>query len=211
MQGKGEVMRTYFKGEKGGSYPYPAEQANAEWFEDDAFLSGDYCGNGALARANVKAVQEDFAELEESAWWYSYGSHDSEWLRFHIGVESAKEGTKWGELRAVLDALEDYPCVDEDAWSNTECEEEEEAWSNFGARDFVSCLHKMAPHHETEFFQVIVDEVGLTLWHKLANAANVNGGSGVVHEQGGPCFYFDDFFGTRRHWQQKEWPWERVR
>lgn len=48
---------------------------------ESAFLSGDYCGQGALSRANVKALREDFGGLEDIAFTVEAGPYSSQWVK----------------------------------------------------------------------------------------------------------------------------------
>lgn len=48
---------------------------------ESCFLSGDYCGQGALGRANVKALRDEFGEFEDIAYTVEAGPYSSQWVK----------------------------------------------------------------------------------------------------------------------------------
>lgn len=62
---------------------------------ESAFLSGDYCGNGALARANCKAILRDFPELEDYAFETFKGAYYSEGIKLNLEVINGEDMSAW--------------------------------------------------------------------------------------------------------------------
>lgn len=137
----------------------------------DCLSFGDYGGAGSVGRANINALQEEFAEDRDefsmstwnmgqelvtrrepsysSAWEdiaptaplvTTYGAYSSEqaWLRVDGPFEE--------RAREILDALEDYPLICEDAISEVELEWESEAWDNWLRSDLMRTLPDDEPY-----------------------------------------------------------------
>lgn len=120
------------------------------------------------------------------------------------------------ELIEAIDALSDYPLVDEDDHSTLECERESEAWSEDGEQDFCKALaeylDEIDEDHEHEITDASVSAACLpmrysgetmttvwALWREGCEAFNVNGGSGYANEQGDSIyFYIDDWIDSAR-------------
>lgn len=179
----------------------------AQWFQHDAFLHGDYCGMGATARANATSLDEEYGALDGVAYWHDYGSHGSKWVWFDIELERDDCREEWRALKTTLDALDDYPIIDEIEWSTAEMDEQIEAWGNFGANDFRSILRKLAPHHDA-LIDAIPDVPLSGVWSQIADSEC--GGEECIHEQGGPYFPFSSVFGDRAA-AHKRWTWTDVR
>lgn len=98
-----------------------------------ACSGSDYNG-GALARANARALRE-LAESEGLVSFELHGGHGSHGTAFPLWERS-------DELARVLEALEDYPVVDEDAHSEEELADEEQAWDSWIRSDFARALQE---------------------------------------------------------------------
>ena len=129
----------------------PSNYVGASWPEYFVFL-GMNRDSDALERANfdagLKAVggehtREDDVELiaviEESHWAVG-------WVRWIAIHESQTEALT--KASAILDALDDYPVVDEELWSEYEQEEAEQVWTNcFNVKERIAYIRK----HRSEF------------------------------------------------------------
>lgn len=49
---------------------------------EKCFLHGDYCGSGALARANIKALKAEFGDLEDIAYTIEREAYGTEYVKF---------------------------------------------------------------------------------------------------------------------------------
>lgn len=98
-----------------------------------ACSGSDYNG-GALARANARALRE-LAEAEGLVSFELHGGHGSHGTAFPLWERS-------DELVRVLEGLEDYPVVDEDAHSEEELADEEQAWDSWIRSDFSRALQE---------------------------------------------------------------------
>lgn len=105
--------------------------------------------------------------------------------------EKGEPTSAFRKLHELAGRLDGYPVLDEDDFSERETAAADEAWDNFGADDFISCLVRLMPHHDTIFGTV---EKG-HLW-RVWNAL-VSSGETVIHESGGCFFPFDHHFGKR--------------
>ena len=134
-------------------------------------------GDDSLSRANRRTWEQDFKEHEGHAW--------IEWdgailVRAIVTVPGIVE---------ALDKLHDYPVMDDEALSEVEREDEDEAWESYARRDFASALGKR--------FGVDRDAIKETedlrsLFTRAADRGNVNGGPGIVHESDGPYFMCEE-------------------
>lgn len=50
---------------------------------ENTFLHGDYCGSGALARANIKALKAEFGDLEGIAYDVEREAYSTEFVKFN--------------------------------------------------------------------------------------------------------------------------------
>jgi hypothetical protein len=93
-----------------------------------------------LTRANwasfVEALggESDTVAIERSNHW-AVG-----WVEYLIVDPSDTERVKLAE--DLREKLEDYPILDETAWSNLEWDEYTEAWQDYGKSEFVRALRK---------------------------------------------------------------------
>ena len=133
--------------EDGGSLSYGSLEAiPGEWKLSEALAEGrllvyvppassgsDYNG-GALARANVRAL-ETLADEENIVHWILSGGHGTHGIAFPLWERSAS-------LLEALEGLDGYPVVDEETLGEVEREDEEEAWESWIRSDYGSALEK---------------------------------------------------------------------
>lgn len=116
-----------------------AAEGEPQWYEIEDASGSDYSG-GSVARANynelVKLLEEHHPEDQTPVAWVSaYGGHNTKAL-FVVYDELDDE------IKETLGALTDYPVVDDEALSELEGEEQDEAWDNFYKRDFERAVMK---------------------------------------------------------------------
>jgi len=109
----------------------------AQWYEVEYASGSDYSG-GTVNRSNYEVLQEMLEEShpsgqEPAVWADAYGGHGTYAI---LVVYDALDP----EIRAALDALEDYPLLDEEHHSMHETELEDEAWESTYQREFESKL-----------------------------------------------------------------------
>ncbi len=156
---------------------------------------GDYCGS-AVECSNHRVLFERAAEFGLVS---IVGSHGYQALAYDatLGPVPASE-----ELCEILEALEDYPLIDEDDHSHLEMELQSEAWNSDGRQAFIKALpgvfEALVPAYDYDV--PTGDDDGVTegeidsLWRDGADVLNVNGGTGYSIETG--CivyFHIDDW------------------
>lgn len=135
-----------------------------------AFLSGDYCGNGALAIANRKVLLEEVEGLEQEGLLEERtGDFGSAWIRCAAVLFRSLDEFEWEALARLVgyqadesldetagetlardaarlveltEGVQDYPCLDDDALWQAEQERQEEAWQAYAANDFAEAIQK---------------------------------------------------------------------
>jgi hypothetical protein len=152
-----------------------------DWNVDEGIF---YClmpgGDGLGSQAN----REAFTEMFPQRWIeWSYGS---------VGVFAddprlPKRSIKYAEIEDVLRGMDNYPILDEDKWSETQSEAEEEAWGDWIADDFANAVVKLMETGDW-IKDVLLDEelVDLrSMFYAAAEAANVyveeDGSSGQMY------------------------------
>ena len=101
---------------------------------------GDYDNSTQVERSNHRVMRRDFPWLV-----HVYGSHGSEML----GYLGKRENQNPALIEAI-DALEAYPIADESDLSELESNARQEAWQDFGCRDFADWLvtdHEGIPNY----------------------------------------------------------------
>lgn len=163
--------------------------------------------SGCLDKSNEAAILKSLRETDPNGehWHEERYSHwavgyvDGIVIRVRVNGEPTPA---FKVLHECAMALANYPVLDDSDFSEREAEEENEAWSNWGARDFRRALASLPGHsHEVEFFEVLSDETLRVAWEKI----NPNG-EWVIHESDGCYFPFDSSFGARAGACVKRWP-----
>ena len=134
-------------------------------FVPDDAMGSDYGGSGAVSKSNARALRELAEELKLSdgaGFWTLSGGHSSYGVAFRLNLRSA-------ELVRVLEGLADYPLIDEELHSETECEEQSESWSNVYARDFA---RELESEHALDLSGV-EDSALFQLFETARDSANV--------------------------------------
>lgn len=128
---------------------YPHEWPNIRYgaWDDDKdghyivpnYLSGSDYSGGLVERSNYEVFEETFAEGHDVWWTHTPGGHGT----FGVIIDCSKvpESVE-KELTEFLNALEQYPCIDDEHHSRMEMEAQDDAWDNWARRDFISLLEK---------------------------------------------------------------------
>lgn len=117
----------------------------ATYLGHDACAFGDYGGAGSVGRANIDALLEqfsdDFAEGAMGREWDNYGVTGTPALVVLYGMYSSEAAYLREDIAAeTLDALDDYPCIDDERVSEIEMQWETEAWESWVRRDLYGAL-----------------------------------------------------------------------
>jgi len=125
----------------------------------------DYSG-GTHNKANFKAMINDFGDDPDVH--EVYGGHGT--FAFAVRARSTNE-----PLIEAIEALQDYPIYDEEAWSQYELELQEEALENWALDDFVRAMTRL--YDEVEGWEEAVEglrDAGAISWgfHDFAENAN---------------------------------------
>lgn len=134
--------------------------------------------SGALDRANFDAARKMLDRYGDDVEVLHYKHWGPGWVEIIVVAPVSGAAT---EARDIAAALEEYPVLDEDLWSEYESEEEQEAWESWGREDFRRALIDEHPEMEDEIDELEDDELD-ALWH----SADVP----VEHDESGPRFDF---------------------
>lgn len=110
---------------------------NGDWWGSNYTQGGDY-GGSTVELANFRTLKEMAEELESEhgifykVWGGGHGSYQIFW-----NVNKTPD-----EIVEVLNALEDYPSVNDDALSELEIELQDENWKDWAKRDWQRALEK---------------------------------------------------------------------
>lgn len=141
------------------------------------YASGsDYSGNTVEA-SNYRVLQEDAHVMARSV--LIQGDHGT------FGIAYIGQPTR--RIRAILDALDGYPLLDEDDHSKLEQEIENEQWASWGRDDFRRDLAKaiFLPGDEDEL--QLTDRELDALWYEFASD---HGDMGRVFESPDSCHFY---------------------
>jgi len=142
-----------------------ARAGDPQWFEVEPATGSDYSG-GTVTLANQRELKRLLTECEtpalpECVWCTAYGGHGT--YALFVVYAALPE-----ELREVLEALDDYPSVNDEALSELECQLGSEAWEAWGRADlrhalekqFGSGLEQMTDDCLFELFRVAGERMG---------------------------------------------------
>ena len=110
---------------------------DGDWWGSDYTSGSDYNG-GTVHLANYKTLEKMCEELSEEHgqfWVTAYGGHGTYAIFFNVY-------TTPDEIVEVLEGLDNYPSVDDEALSELEQEQSDEAWNNWAESDFKTGLEQ---------------------------------------------------------------------
>lgn len=96
--------------------------------------------SGPLERSNFAAAVEMLGGESDTVEVHRFGHWGPGWFEIILIDPSAEDKVKIG--KEIESRLVDYPILDDEAFSELENEEIEEAWSNFGYSEITSLLCK---------------------------------------------------------------------
>lgn len=112
------------------------EYPDKELFVMPKYLSGsDYCNSGVVEVSNHRAFLEEFKDVEGvHEVWGGFGTYA---VAIRLDVYESNE-----EIKGVVNALDDYPVLDQDDLSRLEDERSQEAWDDWARADALRLLQK---------------------------------------------------------------------
>ena len=126
-------------------------------------LSGsDYCSSGSVEVSNHRVFLEQFKDSPNV--YDVYGGYGT--FAVAIRLDSITD-----EMVEVLNALEDYPVIDEEDLSEVEHESEEESWSNCYRSDFERALSREFPDLEETIDDMTTEQVD-ALFYEVQDRTN---------------------------------------
>lgn len=138
-------------------------------------LSGsDYCSSGAVEVSNHRVFLEQFKDSPNM--YDVYGDYGT--FAVAIRLDSITD-----EMVEVLNALEDYPVIDEEDLSEVEREAEEETWSNCYRSDFERALTKSFPDMEETIESMTTAQID-SLFYEVQDRTNTY----WTHESGNNAY-----------------------
>lgn len=143
---------------------------SAEWFQVEYATGSDYNG-GSVHESNYQVLSELLEEhhpedSEPVVWARTSGGHGT------YGVV-VRYGDLEDEVREAIDALEDYPLMDEEHHSHLEMEQQDEAWDDWARKDFIKAVAKNNNKEWTALKEAISIEDWHLVFHAAAESANI--------------------------------------
>jgi hypothetical protein len=138
-----------------------------------ALLSGsDYSGS-LVQKSNHKSFSETFADGENKWWADAPGGHST--YAVVIDMQAVPED-KEEEVAEFLNALSDYPLADESLHSEMEMEAQNEAWEDWGRKDFRKAIEATyevdLDKAEEELGEEVLNRKLSDLFYKASDKAN---------------------------------------
>lgn len=137
-----------------GSWHEQSRKGTVELFFPSHLSGSDYSGS-SLERSNYGVFVEEYAKTLGTLWFETPGSHGTFGVAIRMDCADV-------DILETLQALSDYPIMDEDHMSNLEMEEQNKQWESSDRYDFVRQLEKRS---EMELDNVEVDDID-TLAHE---------------------------------------------
>lgn len=167
----------YFKNYGSNERPYweSAGRDTATHFNHSLLVYGDYCNTGAVGRTNVESILA-MTELCERVGVIELHEHyNTTSLMFPIAA------LQDAELIELLEGLDNYPCLDDEAMSRIEHEMQDEAWESYGRYDFDKHLEALG--YDTN--ELSSDDLD-SIWDEISCMAHYD----IGHVEG-DSWYFD--------------------
>ena len=160
-------------------YPWRGSNADLEniktgecYFSSPFLQFGDYDNSCIVERSNVRCFLKEFKDsphVLQKRWAYNGES---------IYIDVLCEDT---EIIKTLQALENYPCIDDEDCSMMEIEMEHECWESYIQRDFLNAIEK---HYKADYSDADNSDL-LNLYNELKETSNTYfqveaGGNGYI-------------------------------
>ncbi len=139
---------------------YPSEVREG-WFQVEYATGSDYSGS-SITRSNYRVLCAMLEEHETGAvvWVRTPGGHGT----YGIAVRYFELSEP---MREALDALEDYPCLDDEDLSELELEEQSGCWERWTRKDFIRELAKSQHKDPDALEAALTPEQWWNVFHAL--------------------------------------------
>jgi hypothetical protein len=144
----------------GSSYGDVSRDKDGEWWGSDYTQGSDYSG-GTVTLSNYNQLFEMAKESGVDCCETVSGGHGTYAIFFNVY-------TTPDEIVEVLAGLDEYPSVDDEALSELEMEQSNEAWEDWGKSEFRKALEKKFGGDADE----VSDEDLYTCFHEASEASN---------------------------------------
>ncbi len=142
---------------------------SAEWFQVEYATGSDYSG-GSVNESNYQVLGELLDEhhpedAQPVVWARTSGGHGT----YGIVV---RYGDLEDEVREAIDALEDYPLMDEEHHTELEMKQQDDAWDNWGRGDFIKHVAKLEGKDRSALEDAITPDQWYGVFHAMKESAN---------------------------------------
>ncbi len=154
---------------------------SAEWFQVEYATGSDYSG-GSVNESNYRVLAELLDEhhpedAQPVVWARTSGGHGT----YGIAV---RYGDLEEEVREAIDALEDYPLMDEEDHSNLEMEQQQAAWDDWGVSELSKSIAKATGADRDELKDNLTDDD----WYRIFNLVMELGDISWEDQQGAGAY-----------------------
>lgn len=141
------------------------------WYQVEYATGSDYSG-GSVHESNYQVLGEMLEEhhpedAEPVVWARTSGGHGT----YGIVV---RYGDLEDEVREAIDALEDYPLMDEEHHSQLEMEQQNEAWDDWARKDFIKAVAKLEGKDRSALEDAITSDQWYGVFNAMMTSANAN-------------------------------------
>jgi hypothetical protein len=144
----------------------PAQQISLDCFYVPSLLAGSDYSGGSVTVANKKYFLEIYGDHneKENGVWEVFGGHGTYAIAIRLRALT-------DEMIDEFNALDDYPCFNDEIVSEVEMEAENEAWDSWAKHDFRRELAKQFPQREDEIYD-FSDEQLFEIFHNAMERTN---------------------------------------
>lgn len=151
---------------KSYSYGQFVPDPDGEFISSNLWTGSDYSGS-LVEKSNQKELVEQFGKLpgvHELS-----GGHNTYGLVFHVPTVMTWDESERTTLIDMLQGLENYPLINEEAHSLLEFEAQQEAWDDWAGRDFVREITK---EYQLYDLTVLDEDAFLRFFEEMRERAN---------------------------------------
>ena len=138
---------------------------------------GDYCNTGAVGKSNVQYLMSQSELVERCGLSELNEAYNT--TSVLIPIEALQDA----ELNEILEALDNYPVLDETSYYDTEREMQDECWESYARREFETWLIDHGLLSENKDFP---DEYIDSIFSELSQLTNYD-----IAQPDGDSYYYD--------------------
>jgi len=148
------------------------DRSGDTWVEKTFYLLpyasfGDYDNSTSVERPNAKDFSEPFPFVSQRQ-----GDYGTVWTGIDEDDVASITFEQLEELQDICKRLQDYRVIDEQTMSELELEAQNEAWADWGLREFRQKLVKRFGEAYEDFIDALPDEQLTEAFYKAADKAN---------------------------------------